>query len=378
MSLPSASPTAAQCTTQVSSASPTYTARADIVARWLTETDQRTSGAFVMNPTDKPQIVPYFANQAALGLVPYAQYRPHIRAYLDWYIAHLNRPDTFGQTGTIDDYAISNGQEVSLNDYDSADAYAGTFLILVGAWAKSGTPSDQQVALSYLQGHTADLQDIASAIISVQDYDGLTWAKSSYHIKYLLDNAEAYAGLHAFARLGPNLGLDAPTVQHLQERADAVQKGINKRLWNDAAGTYASNLNELGQQSIANLAVWYPDAIGQLGLAINGVTTRAPYQTLYARFQAAQPGWYTLNAQGDFTRQGYTETPSFPFVFVGYSARLMGDEKAWIAFSDGVNTRYLTGANAYRWPWNAGDAGMYLLLNAPTVRTTPNSPCDDS
>ena len=75
--------------------------------------------------------------------------------------------------GTIDDYDIRDGQEVSLSDYDSADAYAGTFLILVSAWAKAGTPSDQLGAISYLRGHAADLLDIAKAIMSMQDYDGL-------------------------------------------------------------------------------------------------------------------------------------------------------------------------------------------------------------
>lgn len=359
-------PIMAQCdqTPKMNTAPESFSARTENVARWIIEQNQRPSGAIVLHAIDKSRIVPYFANHAAWGLVPYKKYNKEIRAYLDWYFARLNRPDRFGRIGTVYDYEIRNGQEVSTNDYDSADAYAGTFLTLVRAWYES----DPATTRAYLASHRADLETIAIVIISLQQPDGLTWAKDNYRVKYLLDNAEAYAGLRDLAAIGPAIGIAPQLVDHFKKSAAAIQDGINRHLWDAARGHYMVGLHEDRKPILANLAVWYPDAIAQMSIIMNEVPSRLPYTTLYNTFLRSQPDWYLRDGNGNFKRQGYTEVPEFPFVLVAYAARLIDLDTAWTAYSDNIIAEYMTGANAFRWPWNTGDAGVYLLLNAPTQR----------
>lgn len=359
-------PAAAQCNQNpdITIAPDAYQVRADLVARWIVQDNQLPSGAFLMNNADKPRIVPYFANHAAWGLVPYKKYSKEIRAYLDWYFTHLNKPDRFGRSGTVYDYEVHDGQEVSTNDYDSADAYAGTFLTLIRAWYES----DPAASRDYLISHRADLELIAQVITGLQQKDGLTWAKDNYRIKYLLDNAEAYAGLRDLATIGGDLGIAPQTIDRLRKSANAVQDGINRRLWDMERNNYRVGLQDNGQVIRADLTVWYPDAIAQLALIMNEVPTRVQYTSIYARFVRAQPKWFARDDKGNFNRKGYTEVPEYPFVLVAYAARLLGQVNDWTTFSDSIVTEYLSGPNAFHWPWNTGDAGIYLLLNAPTQR----------
>jgi hypothetical protein len=340
--------------------------RVTSVIRWIASS-QRPTGAILTNATGS-HIVPYFANHAAWGLAAHRVESQAIRNYVLWYFSHLNKPDRWGRMGTVYDYEVVNGQEVPANDYDSADAYAGTFLTVLRAWYEA----DPAAAQPLLASHLADIEMIADLISQLQQTDGLTWAKDTFRVKYLLDNVETYAGLRDLTMIGPAIGLAPGKNARIQAAADAIQRGINQALWQPTLGFYLAGLDQNNAWFTTRLNVWYPDAIAQLSMITNRVPTRIPYRQLYDRFKQFQPGWFNLDQMRNFRRIGDRDIVQFPFAMVGYAARLVGDDAAWTTYHENAFLRYLTGPQAFAWPWNTGEAGYYLMMNLPAVPPWPD------
>jgi hypothetical protein len=138
-------------------------------------------------------VVPYFANLAAIDLLP--QDPERVKRYIEWYLRHLNYPDMYGLTGTIYDYYITETSEIPTYTYDSADSYAATFLFL--AFLYTEKTGDYQLIRDNIQ----KLKDIAYVIAYLQDKDGLIKAIPNLRLKYLVDNIEDTCGLRAFLLL---------------------------------------------------------------------------------------------------------------------------------------------------------------------------------
>src|SRR5437588_379259 len=90
----------------------------------------------------------------------------------------------------------------------STDAYAGTFLY--AAWAAWNTGHDTAALTALRPGITGAIRAIESTL----DTDGLTWATPTYHVKYLMDEAEVYVGLRSAAALTSAL-TDKATVSRM-------------------------------------------------------------------------------------------------------------------------------------------------------------------
>ena len=119
-----------------------------------------------------------------------------IKNYIEWYLSKTNYPDKFQLTGTIYDYIVRKNQEIPVGDYDSADAYSGIFLILVGKY------NEKTQDIKLLKENLQKLKDIAYVIAHLQDpEDGLVRCRPDDETKYLLDNIEAAIGLKYLANL---------------------------------------------------------------------------------------------------------------------------------------------------------------------------------
>jgi hypothetical protein len=147
----------------------------------------------VLDIINNPYAVPYFLNLTAMDLL--SSDPEKVKNYIRWYLDHLNYPDKYGLTGTIYDYYITENSEVPLYTYDSADAYAATFLFLIYLYAEK--TNDYQLVKENLQ----KLKDVAYVIAYLQDQDGLIKALPNANLKYLVDNIECVCGLRAFSLL---------------------------------------------------------------------------------------------------------------------------------------------------------------------------------
>lgn len=145
------------------------------------------------NPT---LISPYFSNIYASHLIVYKNTSTVVKDYAIWYIRNLNYPDIFGLSGTIYDFSVSKEHLIPTYSYDSADAYAGTFLTLV--YFYTTYTGDYSLFKDNLQ----NLKDIAYLMLTLRDHkDGLVKALPNKDVKYLVDNLETYIGLVLFVNL---------------------------------------------------------------------------------------------------------------------------------------------------------------------------------
>ncbi|HWF52072.1 MAG TPA: hypothetical protein VG294_15635 [Solirubrobacteraceae bacterium] len=327
------------------SAATTGQVRSD--AEWILAA-QLPDGA-IANYVDRKAIWPYLGNYAAVGLARAAQIT-HDRRYSDaawswlrWYQAHQD------SSGFVTDYQVTAGVETSTGAMDSTDAYAGTFLFAARATWQATHDRAQ------LRGLAPGIAAAVSAIEATQDSDGLTWAKPTWHVKYLMDESEAYAGLQAATGLASTLG--QPVLEASAATAAARLRSGTAHLWNPDLGAYNWALHADGVSQPTNWSVLYPDALEQAWPVAFGLVSGARAQSLMGHFAAAQPNWDLPTAVASFgsgpSPVGYWAVPAWAFARIGNLAVAQ-------AALGSIRTSALAVGRA--WPFTPSDAGQLLAL----------------
>ncbi len=299
---------------------------------------------------------PYLANYAAMGLAAAddgtgrSVYAEAAWSWLAWYAAHQDA------RGFVTDHHVTDGVPISTGDMDSTDAYAGTFLLAVERTAAT-TPSRRRlVALAPAIARAVD------AIEATQDADGLTWAKPSWHVKYLMDQAESYAGLRAAARLATTLG-DHALADRASRAATRLRAGVD-RLYDATTGAYDWAVHGDGARQSTDWTQLYPDALQQVWAVAYGLVPAPRADAIVARFLAAHPDWDRPDAvariDGEVREVGFWVPSAWALSRVGLSegaAAGVGHIRA-AAEDDGL-----------RWPFTVGDAGQLLVGPSLLTRT---------
>ena len=309
--------------------------RSTIVRReadWIAHQCVRPSGAIAMN-SDRTWIQPYFGNYAALALLAAGPgYFPTVRAWIAWWLAHL-KPD-----GTIDDFSADSGDEKSTGKRDSTDAYAGTLLQLVGAYATVTHDTE------FLRLHLPEFLHIAQVLTDGPRTHGLTFAKPDYRIAYLMDNVEVWRGLADFSRVLETLG-DFSNARALREFAAKVARALVHELH---AGDPLQSKPYLGAPA-TRWATFYPDATAALWPTVAGFPIpRENRRTSWEHFRRTQPGWETLQAD------------SFPWTLIVLAAIGGGDTDTADRFLESASAR---ARRSHAWPWHVAEsAGLIMGL----------------
>lgn len=202
------------------------------------------------------RVVPYEVSLYGIHILQNNLNWRDVETYILWYFDHLNYPDKYGLTGSIYDYALdSSGGETSTDTYDSADAYAATFIMLLHAYyEKVGNTT----ILNYYQ---KQITDIAYLMLFLQDNNGLTNATPHWDAQYLMDNCEVYAGLQSFIALAKDLDWSIP--DDYRFALDAVKRGIQTKLYDPSSGMFHwAVVGETVHPSQWDM--FYPDALSQL------------------------------------------------------------------------------------------------------------------
>jgi len=269
-----------------------------------------------------------------------------VRAWMQWYVRHLNWSDVWGLGATIYDYNVSGTKETSTNNADSTDSYQGTILSLAWQFYKTGDADAQW----YVKSIAAELDAIGQSLVRTQQGDGLTWAKPDYQIKFLMDNCEAYRGLRDAASIFQALG-DSTRASFYSERADLMLRGLDS-MWR--GGVYAVYKDAVGNLAAPQWGTWYADAVSQLYPILEQVIPPSDPKAkqVYALFDGKWGGWPDLS---------FNSVDPFPWVLVSKAAAAMGD-------SAGVN-RYITKVQnlyvdkKFPWPWYSMEAGWFMQVN---------------
>jgi hypothetical protein len=314
-------------------------------ASWIAASTQLPDGAIRDSST---HISPYFANRAAIGMVLAGGHTAAVQSWMSWYLAHLNLTDMWGTSGTIYDYSVNaQGTESSLNQADSTDAYAATFLSLANAFYNSGDPTAQAYVISV----RPQLDAVASVILSGQQSDGLTWARPDYHIKYLMDNVEVYAGLRDYASLLSRAFGDDANSRAVSSRAAQVASGLESEMWNAGGNQYYNYVGEAGFKSPTDWTNYYSSA-SELFPVLYGLISpsSARAQSLYAQFNSAFSAWAQLE-----------KPDKYPWALVSTVAALMSDTGRASAYVANVDSQYAS--RGFPYPWYDAEAGWFVQTN---------------
>ncbi|UVI29534.1 hypothetical protein [Paenibacillus spongiae] len=305
------------------------------------------------------RVIPYFTHLALLGLLEQPEHSPVVRKYMDWYFSRLIRTATeTAPAGAVFDHTVAADRLTftATGDFDSTDSYASTFLNVLRKYAE--TTGDT----AYLLERRSDIALIAGAMLATKQSDGLTWAKPSYRVKYLMDNAEVYEGLADMEWICSEVFGDRTEAAFYRHHKDEVAAGIQTGLWNESLQAYAYAKNEDGSLLEPEWGRFYPDATAQLFPIWTGMlppeSERA--RRLYASFNAHFPQWPQLNKRD-----------SFPWALLAYTSAVMGDAERTVQFLESAQAAFIE--RGHPWPWYVMESGVTMLAAARMKRLSANT-----
>lgn len=315
-------------------------ARIESEADWILA-NQTAVGALASH-TDLDRIDPYLGNFAALGLARAstatgdARYREAAFAHLSWYVSAMDASDV------VYDHQLVSGRYVATDDLDSTDGYSGTFLLAVDELV---VPAKDLVKARALH---AGVRRAVAAVAMTQQPDGLTWAKPDYRAKYLMDQAEAYAGLAAAARVASLLDDDLLAAE-ARGRAAEVRSGV-EGLWREESGSYDWARHEDGATT-PHGGAFYPDAVSQLWAVGFGLVPAQRASALVSDNVEAHPSWTDPSSP--------TTTGSMYWPAAAWALAVAGRPEAAHEAAGAI----LAGAasNDRAWPWNSGTSGQAIV-----------------
>lgn len=355
---PSSSPAAAPRPTAIAAAASTpsrgYTSTMTTQdAQWILRS-QRADGSITTH-VDQRRVEPYLSNFAAIGLARAAAdtrspvYLDAAWRYLDWYAGHQD------SRGFITDYTVTrSGTLRSTGDMDSTDAYAGTYLLAVRAVHAQAGDSERLATL-----HRSITKAVA-AIRATQDRDGLTWAKPSWRVKYLMDQAETLAGLRAATALAQELG-DQRLAATSSTAARRLQHGIDS-LWNPSIGAYDWAKHSDGTRVATHWNRLYPDATQQAWAVAFGAAPTKRSAQLMATFTKKQPTW------DQPTRAAWVDGATRPAGYWSVVGLALDRTGRTADAAEGLRSIRRAAVSGQRaWPFTPSDSGQLILVGNRSV-----------
>ena len=313
------------------------------------------------------RVVPYFSNLAVAALLdaaPSAEALDVAERWITWSLAnggpHGVPPEwwypTDGGPGTACPASLPTSPAMSQCDHvDATDSAAATLLDVARAYAQNGGSRLQ------LEAWLDDLRAVGQTLSALQDADGLTWARSDYPVKYLMDNAETVRGFRSLGVIERRLGHTAESDAAFQ-KADLAVAGIAS-LRDAGTGLWAWARHASGADETPSLDNWYADAVAQVWPVLFGAAPRAHAQAGYVALDAAydgqtRPDWATA-----------TPDPSgFDWPAVGMAAVLAGDlDRAHDQVVSLWDRRVApVGGQPFAPPFTVADAGWLLRVVTET------------
>jgi len=295
------------------------------------------------------QEIPYFSLLSVLGYIESKSNASVVTKFFDWYINHINTtPDIDGLVGTIYDYFYTTEGYGEYNStcsyhYDSVDSYAALFLVAMKKYVQVYND------YSYPRLHNESIILVSSVLINETVMnDGLTYAKPSYKIKYLMDNCEVYQGLLAASWLFSYVLGDHGKSIYFSQLANIVSSKIETLMYDTSKSLYKYYT---GATSI-NLSVFYPEATAQLFPIsldlISNTSSRAGH--LFVQFKLFHSDWNDLT------------TERFPWAWNVLAAAKLGSVTDAMKWFNSAKRVYID-TNRTNARWYNAEAGLSILAS---------------
>ncbi|MDO5087787.1 MAG: hypothetical protein Q4D74_09305 [Comamonadaceae bacterium] len=295
-------------------------------------------------------VEPYFASQGlywAFQASPQAL-QTEVAAWLNWWFARRD-----AATGsTLRHYLPVQGQR-------TATTHAK------GLPARHEDATDSNIAMWYLllraflarYGHAALSEDLRTrvhepllALMKLYMPDGMTWAKASWQVKYLMDNVEVWAGLQATVDVLRHFGGELNA--HLLPLAEYLARQVGdaiRAMYDAASQQWACSKQADGALVWPNMRTGYPDLNAQIWPAMYGFDARGGFPVV----ERACPHWRHTRVSPDSTAD----------VHIALGAKLAGrhaEVAQWLAL---VAPGFDNGAS-FHWPFTCGEAGLMHYIVA--------------
>lgn len=251
-----------------------YTTVAEAEAEWIRD-NQTSQGAILLYQEEKkvPESVnPYFACQAALGLLAYPtdENLEAVEKYLKWHTAEVLAHD-----GVISDYSYDDGELESTDEADSVDSYAAEYLLLLTEYAKA-TKADN--GIEEIDGWYDAVVQIHSVLESVTE-DDITYTDEELKLAYLMDNCEVYEACRAIAEEltdGTLADYDVDDegkwyTSFSEDVREAASKAFYKKKNKSFSYAVFGDGKDTGEPDFEE---FYPDCVAQLYPVFTGMTER--------------------------------------------------------------------------------------------------------
>lgn len=228
------------------------------------------------------RVTPYFSHLAVLGVLDAGQSGSVTMAqrWIQWYVRHLDTAagvplDTwYSLDGAYSTTCPVKSDERQCNTVDAEDSSAALFLVVVDRYITTGGSK------SFVRSNKAAIRNVQDTMVSLIDTDGVSWAKKTYPIKYMMDNVEVLAGLEAAARIEKQVFGDTVRAKQLSDRAavlkTALYGGLSGSFYQASSTRYAIYKDGAGEFGQSNMKTWYPDIMAQLWPTAFGQNSGTP------------------------------------------------------------------------------------------------------
>lgn len=310
--------------------------------QWILQ-NQGADGEIYMNGEAAGNINPYFACQAALGLLENTGDQKAadaeidaVRRYLNWHTKLLLESE--GLMGTY----RKKGESLARTDKaDSVDAYLGVYLELLGRYLLTSESTDGLIG--WKEGIHLAMDTLWELTVG-----GLTCVSYENDTKYLMDNLEVWKGLTVLEECFHSRVLYTEDIRELSEvriRADTLRARMEVRIpeefWNSRGQKWLVMAGDYGFDSTK----FYPDGIAQVYPLIFDfpVNDRQSQRELYQAF-TDNLHWQSIPRDGTH----------FVWAMAGMAAVRTKDVINLRTFLEEYDSMY---ADARKYPLYTGEAG---------------------
>lgn len=322
-------------------------------------------------------VSPYSANLAVIGLLKRGTPNALTVAepWIAWYFGHLSgqsAPDGvpynhfYRNNGDGETTCVKPGDSFLCHYNDATDSAAATFFSVL--WAAHEAHESQ--SLLNTPKRRQQVERLASLVLKLQQSDGLCWAKSDYHVKYLEDNSEVFAGLYALANLERHVFNDAQHAAHYRDAAERVRRGILTELYDPKAGLFRVAKFENNDRPAPNLNTWYPDTQAQLWPVLFGVV--GPNDSRAVAVVAAINNHWNGRIRPDWARDPQHVNQGWVEAGHAYAEALMGETNRVRTYCEAVKRYKFKSRNGkpqFDGPFSVDDAGWLLRILAVDTPT---------
>lgn len=297
----------------------------------------------IKSEEDSGTVVPYFAAQAAMGLLagqPQEEMLEKVADYLAWHAGKIVEND-----GIVYDYQRTEEGLTAKEKYDSIDSYLAAFLTLLATYQeKGGELSSIPMWQQAVEIGVDTLKELSPEGLSMVSYKKATC--------YLMDNVEVQ---EAWQKLGGLFASGDPALsgwrrlEELQREAAEQQERnlqqIRTVLWNTKEQRYEVGLGGNGIViHFQGYEEWYPDAIAQVyPLAMGIEPERAESGEALYRKITQQHAWKYL----------MLEDSTFDWSVLSYIAAKQGDIESAEYYLEKYRMKYSV---SRKYPLSTADA----------------------